>query len=191
MADSTSDRRLNMLLFALLGGLALALAAIGIYGVVAYSVTQRRHEIGVRMAIGAQPADVMRMVLGEGGRLAAAGIVRGFGVGDRLRAADPRPAVRCERDRPDHARRRRGRTARRGAARQLHPGATGDPRRSDDGAARRVTRYFSEIPALNTVWRSRGLAGNPWYRRALIDYVEADVEAEREMGFMNHLAPTP
>jgi putative ABC transport system permease protein len=77
MADSTSDRRLNMLLFALLGGLALALATVGIYGVVAYSVTQRSHEIGVRMAIGAKPGDVVRMVLGEGGRLAVAGVAAG------------------------------------------------------------------------------------------------------------------
>jgi len=77
LADSTSDRRLNMLLFALLGGLALTLAAVGVYGVVAYSVTQRTHEIGVRMAIGARPADVVRMVLGEGGRLAVAGVVIG------------------------------------------------------------------------------------------------------------------
>jgi putative ABC transport system permease protein len=77
LADSTSDRRLNMLLFALLGGLALALAAIGVYGVVAYSVTQRTHEIGLRMAIGARPADVLRMILGEGGRLALAGVALG------------------------------------------------------------------------------------------------------------------
>jgi putative ABC transport system permease protein len=77
LADSTSDRRLNMLLFALLGGLALTLAAVGVYGVVAYSVTQRTHEIGVRMAIGARPSDVVRMVLGEGGRLAIAGVVIG------------------------------------------------------------------------------------------------------------------
>jgi len=77
LADSTSDRRLNMLLFALLGGLALALATVGVYGVVAYSVTQRTHEIGVRMAIGAKPADVVRMVLSEGGRLAAAGVAVG------------------------------------------------------------------------------------------------------------------
>ncbi len=77
LSDSTSDRRLNMLLFALLGGLALALATVGVYGVVAYSVTQRTHEIGVRMAIGARPADVVRMVLGEGGRLAIAGVAVG------------------------------------------------------------------------------------------------------------------
>jgi predicted permease len=77
LADSTSDRRLNLLLFALLGGLALALATIGVYGIVAYSVTQRTHEIGVRMAIGARPADVVRMVLGEGARLATAGVAVG------------------------------------------------------------------------------------------------------------------
>jgi putative ABC transport system permease protein len=74
LSDSTSDRRLNMVLFVLLGGLAMILATVGIYGVVAYSVTQRAHEIGVRMAIGARPGDVVRMVLGEGGRLAAAGV---------------------------------------------------------------------------------------------------------------------
>jgi putative ABC transport system permease protein len=77
LADSTSDRRLNMLLFTLLGSLALALATVGIYGVVAYSVTQRTHEIGVRMAIGATPSDVVRMMLGEGGRLAVAGVAAG------------------------------------------------------------------------------------------------------------------
>jgi predicted permease len=77
LADSTSDRRLNMLLFALLGGLALALATVGVYGVVAYAVSQRTHEIGVRMAIGARPADVVRMMVSEGGRLAIAGVAVG------------------------------------------------------------------------------------------------------------------
>ena len=77
LADSTSDRRLNMLLFALLGGLALVLAVVGVYGVVAYSVAQRTHEIGVRMAIGARPGDVVRMVLVHGGRLAVAGVAVG------------------------------------------------------------------------------------------------------------------
>jgi putative ABC transport system permease protein len=77
MADATSDRRLNMMLFLLLGGLALALATVGVYGVVAYAVSQRTHEIGVRMAIGAKPADVVRMILNEGGRLAVAGVAVG------------------------------------------------------------------------------------------------------------------
>ncbi len=75
--DATSDRRLNLLLFAMLGSLALVLAVVGVYGVVAYSVAQRTHEIGVRMAIGARPADVQRMVLVDGGRLAIAGVAIG------------------------------------------------------------------------------------------------------------------
>jgi putative ABC transport system permease protein len=75
--DATSDRRLSLLLFALLGGLAFALAVVGVYGVVAYSVAQRTHEIGVRMAIGAQPSAVQRMILADGGRLALLGVAIG------------------------------------------------------------------------------------------------------------------
>ncbi|HEY7290858.1 MAG TPA: ABC transporter permease [Vicinamibacterales bacterium] len=80
LSDSTSARRLDMLLFALLGGLAVALASVGVYGVVAFSVTERTHEIGVRMAIGAQPGEILRMVVGQGARLALGGVVLGLGV---------------------------------------------------------------------------------------------------------------
>jgi putative ABC transport system permease protein len=78
VAGSLAARRLSMILLGVFAALALVLSCVGIYGVISYVVGQRTHEIGVRMALGAQSGDVMRLVVGEGARMALLGVAAGI-----------------------------------------------------------------------------------------------------------------
>jgi putative ABC transport system permease protein len=78
MSETLTRPRFYMLLLLLFAGVAAALAAVGLYGVISYSVTLRTHEIGLRMALGARQTDVLKLVVGHGASLAGAGILIGL-----------------------------------------------------------------------------------------------------------------
>ena len=78
VSESISPQRLPLILLGSFASLALALASIGIYGVISYSVTQRVHEIGIRMALGAETRDISRLVVGQGLSLVFTGLIIGI-----------------------------------------------------------------------------------------------------------------
>jgi ABC-type antimicrobial peptide transport system permease subunit len=78
VSKSLTPQRSTMLLLVLFAGVAMTLGAVGIYGVISYTVSQRTREIGIRQALGAQSGDVMRLVVGKGLKLALAGVAIGI-----------------------------------------------------------------------------------------------------------------
>jgi putative ABC transport system permease protein len=78
LSESLAPRRFNMLLLGIFAGIALALATVGIYGVMAFSVTERTHEIGIRMALGAERGNVLRLIVRQGLRLTLLGVILGI-----------------------------------------------------------------------------------------------------------------
>ena len=137
--DSIARERMSMLVFAVFAVVALTLASIGLYGVVAHGVTERTHEIGVRMALGADARHVLGLVVRQGLSMAIAGTVIGVAGVARAVAVGPGAALRRHRHRSGDVRRGCRDAARRGGRRVLHPGVARDARRSDAGAARRIT----------------------------------------------------
>jgi len=79
LSESVSRQNFNMLLLSIFAGIALLLASIGIYGLMSYSVEQRSHEIGIRMALGAAEQSMVRLIVRDGMKLAIAGLVLGLG----------------------------------------------------------------------------------------------------------------
>jgi putative ABC transport system permease protein len=77
IASSLARERFRTMLMSSFSGLALILAGVGIFGVISYSASQRTHEIGIRIALGAQPYDVLRLILGQGTKLALLGLGAG------------------------------------------------------------------------------------------------------------------
>jgi len=78
ISDSLAARRFSMILFGAFAALALALASVGIYGVISYLVSQRTQEIGIRLALGARRADVLRLILTQGTKMAGLGVLIGL-----------------------------------------------------------------------------------------------------------------
>jgi putative ABC transport system permease protein len=84
IASSLENQKFSLSLLGVFGGLALALAAVGVYGVSAYNVTQRTHEIGLRIALGAQRSDIMKLALGGNAKLILAGLAIGLAAAPAL-----------------------------------------------------------------------------------------------------------
>ena len=98
VSDSMAQRRFAMTLVGIFAAVAMTLPCVGLYGVLSYSITQRLHEIGIRMALGARAADVLWLVVGQGMLLALAGVAGG--VAAFLLAVDGQSAVRRDGERP-------------------------------------------------------------------------------------------
>ncbi len=131
---------LGATMFVAFGALALIVAAVGLYGVIAYSVTQRMHELAVRAALGAQRGDIVRLVVKQALSFAVAGIALGAAIA-LCAARWIQPLLFGEypaRD-PDRVRVRRMRGRDRQSVREHVAGAARDARRSDERASRGVT----------------------------------------------------
>ena len=164
VAESLAARRFSMILLSVFAALALLLSSIGIYGVISYVVGQRTHEIGIRMALGAQRGDVLRLMLGEGMRMALIGVAIGATVALGLTHIMVQDAVSRQRHRSGDVRLRGDRSQRGGTRRLLHPGAPRHARGSDSGTSLRINRSLRMGNLLQDIrFGLRTLGKNPGF----------------------------
>ena len=142
LADSSAPRRFNVILLGAFAVIALILATAGLYGVMSYLVNQRIGEIGIRMALGARPAQVLGLVVRKAMLLAGAGVALGMIAAAGSYAIDEQLAVRCASARSNGFRRGARNPDRGGYAGKLYPGSPGVQSGSAGGAAHGVIQDF-------------------------------------------------
>ena len=171
-AEAIGRPRLLAQLLGIFAGLAILLAAIGSYGVLSYMVTERRREIGIRMALGADRASVLRMVLRQGLVLTVAGIAGGLAVAFAMNRVLSSLLFGVRAVRPGDDGRRRRVDCDGGVRRLLPAGAAGDAGGSDDRAARRV-EPFSPRCSARSCRSGHDLARTPGLGTARQDVLQA------------------
>jgi hypothetical protein len=145
MGDSLQRRRLALILLAVFAGLALLLAGVGIYGVTSYGVAQGQREIALRMALGADRGQVMRMMIRRGMGTIAVRLALGVILALSLTRFDDRPAVCCPGIRPAGARRSRSPANGRRSLRHHYSRSQSSEVRSHGRFAKRMRKSFLEI----------------------------------------------